>query len=158
MGDLNYGWLLNYWWLLNYGWILNYGRLLNYVWLLNYGGTLELWVTFELWGTLELWVIFELWVTFQLWVRGDKQTNKQTDRQTNKHTLQYHDSAWPKGRAKWKHVFSIKIWLFVWQPTVTAVMRIICMTTDSDGCHVDIFENNIISHSQKWFPRIQNLI
>ena len=27
----------------------------------------------------------------------------------------------------------------VGQPTVTAVMWIICMTTNSDGCHVDYF-------------------
>ena len=29
---------------------------------------------------------------------GDKETHKHTDRQTH----QYHDSAWPKGRAEWK--------------------------------------------------------
>ena len=29
---------------------------------------------------------------------------------------------------------------FVSQPTVMATMWVICMTTDSDGCHVDYFE------------------
>ena len=34
----------------------------------------------------------------------------------------------------YKNVFNT---LFVWQPTVTAALWVICMTIDSDRCHVD---------------------
>ena len=50
--------------------------------------------------------------------------------------------------------------LFVWKPTVSAVMWIICMTTDSDNCHVDYFNRKVLYHFSlsKVYPQKTNLI
>ena len=41
--------------------------------------------------------------------------------------------------------------LFVWQPTLMAAMQIICMTTDSDGYHMDIkFKRKCLYHFSPW--------
>ena len=51
--------------------------------------------------------------------------------------------------------------LFVWQPTVAAAIWVICMTTDSDSCHMDFFLKEkfyFISHYCKEIPRKLNLV
>ena len=46
----------------------------------------------------------------------------------------------------------MKLKLFVWQPTLTAAMWIICMTTDSVGYHTNMkFKINDLYH----FPRLK---
>ena len=42
-----------------------------------------------------LWLTFELMVDFSIMGEGG-----QRDKETNTHAHQYHDSAWPKGRAE----------------------------------------------------------
>ena len=53
-------------------------------------------------GEYEIWVRFmckyELWVNTNYGRETD--TKKQTDKQTNRQTPQYHDLAWPRGRAE----------------------------------------------------------
>ena len=44
---------------------------------------------------------------------------------------------------KWE----IKFELFIWQPTLTAAIWIICMTTNTDGYHMDMkFKRNVLNH------------
>ena len=48
--------------------------------------------------------------------------------------------------------------LFVWQPTVTAAMWVICMTINSKGCHMDYFLKKSHFLFLKVIPRKLNLI
>ena len=59
----------------------------------NYGSTFEFLVNFWIMGGFL--IMGDFW---NMGEGGDKHIDTQTDRQTH----QYHDSAWPRGRAEWK--------------------------------------------------------
>ena len=73
----------------------------------------EFWLMIDFWSMFDFWIMFELLFVVDFWIMVDFLNmiyfwnvgeGGQTDKHTHKQTHQYHDSAWPKGRANWKSV------------------------------------------------------
>ena len=60
----------------------------------------------DFWMMGDFWIPGDFWIRGEFWIMGGE---GQADRQTKRHRYQYHDSIWPRGRAKWKYMYTIEM-------------------------------------------------